>query len=146
MCINVFFPECIGAHYVCAWYPRRSEEGTGCPGTGLMDSCEPPCGCWESNLDPLQQQVLLTTEPSVRPPRLSILYMRKVSALRVNLSKYPERRRPGNQAIRKHRYLLSKSLVLWEITKCLSSRFWHEQFIFTEKSGGGSPYHKGWCT
>lgn len=94
-----FFPECIGAHYVCARYPWRPEEGTGCPGTGVMDSCEPLCGCWESNPDPLQQQVLLTTEPSLWPPRLSILYTRKVSALRVNLSKYPERWRltPGNQ-------------------------------------------------
>lgn len=95
-----FFPACIGTHYVCAWYPWRSEERTVCPGTGVLDSCEPPSRCWESNPDPLQwQQVLLTTEPSLRPPRLSILCTRKVSALRVNLSKYPERRRltPGNQ-------------------------------------------------
>lgn len=52
------------------WYPWRSEEDTGCPGTGIMDSYEPPCGCWESNPDPLQQQqVLLTTEPSLRAPK-----------------------------------------------------------------------------
>ena len=30
------------------------------------DCCEPPCGCWELNLGPLEeQQVLLTTEPSL---------------------------------------------------------------------------------
>lgn len=95
-----FFSACIGAHYVYAWYPWRSEEGTGYPGTGIMDSYESPCGCWESNSDPLQQQqVLLTTEPSLWLPRLSILYTRKVSALKVNLSKYTEWRRltPGNQ-------------------------------------------------
>lgn len=23
-----------------------------CRGTGVMDGCERPCGCWESNLDP----------------------------------------------------------------------------------------------
>ena len=31
-------------------------------------SCELPCGCWELNLDPLEEQpVLLTTEPSLQP-------------------------------------------------------------------------------
>lgn len=31
---------------------------------GAQGHVEPPCGCWESNLDPLQQQSLLNTEPS----------------------------------------------------------------------------------
>lgn len=32
---------------------------------GITDSCELPCGCWESNLGPLEEQsMLLTTEPS----------------------------------------------------------------------------------
>lgn len=29
-----------------------------------MDDCEPLHGCWESNMGPLNEQVLLTTEPS----------------------------------------------------------------------------------
>ena len=30
---------------------------------GVMDSCEPPCGCWKLNPGPLQEQpVLLPTE------------------------------------------------------------------------------------
>lgn len=30
-----------------------------------LDSCEPPCGCWSPNLDPLyEQQPFLTAEPS----------------------------------------------------------------------------------
>jgi hypothetical protein len=30
----------------------------------LIDGCEPPCGCWELNSEPLEDQsVLLTTEP-----------------------------------------------------------------------------------
>jgi hypothetical protein len=34
----------------------------------LSDGCELPCGCWEQNLGPLQEQsVLLTTEPSLQP-------------------------------------------------------------------------------
>jgi hypothetical protein len=27
-----------------------TEEKVRCPGTGVTDGCEPPCGCWESNL------------------------------------------------------------------------------------------------
>ena len=35
----------------------------------LIDGCEPPCGCWELNSGPLEEQaVLLTTEPSLQPP------------------------------------------------------------------------------
>lgn len=38
------------------------------PGTGIEDSCEPPCGCWDVNLGPLQEhQVVLTIEPSFQP-------------------------------------------------------------------------------
>jgi hypothetical protein len=30
-----------------------------------MDGCEPPCGCWDLNLGPLEgQSALLTAEPS----------------------------------------------------------------------------------
>jgi hypothetical protein len=36
------------------------EEGIGSD----TDGCEPPCGCWELNSGPLEEQsVLLTTEP-----------------------------------------------------------------------------------
>ena len=43
-------------------------EGVGSPGTGVTGSCEPPCGRWELNLDPLEEQsVLLTAEPSLQP-------------------------------------------------------------------------------
>jgi hypothetical protein len=31
----------------------------------IRDGCEPPCGCWELNSVPLEEQsVLLTSEPS----------------------------------------------------------------------------------
>jgi hypothetical protein len=34
----------------------------------ITDGCEPPCGCWELNSGPLQEQsLLLTTEPSLQP-------------------------------------------------------------------------------
>jgi hypothetical protein len=35
----------------------------------ITDGCEPPCGCWELNLGPSEEQsVLLLTEPSHQPP------------------------------------------------------------------------------
>lgn len=38
----------------------------GFPGTGVINGCEPTCGCWDSNFGPLEEQrVLLTTEWSL---------------------------------------------------------------------------------
>jgi hypothetical protein len=35
----------------------------------ITDGCEPPCGNWELNSGPLEEQsVLLITEPSLQPP------------------------------------------------------------------------------
>ena len=43
-------------------------EGARSPATGVTDSCELPCGYWELNPGPLEEQpVLLTTEPSPQP-------------------------------------------------------------------------------
>jgi hypothetical protein len=34
----------------------------------ITDGCEPPCGCWDLNSGPLEEQsVLLTAEPSLQP-------------------------------------------------------------------------------
>jgi hypothetical protein len=34
----------------------------------IMDGCEPPCGCWDLNSGPLEEQLVhLTTEPSLQP-------------------------------------------------------------------------------
>jgi hypothetical protein len=34
----------------------------------ITDGCKPPCGCWELNSGPLEEQsVLLTAEPSLQP-------------------------------------------------------------------------------
>ena len=42
----------------------------------ITDGCEPPCGCWELNSGPLEEQaMLLTTEPSLQPPILFIFYV-----------------------------------------------------------------------
>ena len=44
------------------------------PETGTMDDCGLPRGYLELNLDPLQEQVLLTTEPSLYPT-LDLVYL-----------------------------------------------------------------------
>jgi hypothetical protein len=36
----------------------------------IKDGYEPPCGCWDLNSGPSEEQsVLLTAEPSLQPPR-----------------------------------------------------------------------------
>ena len=48
---------------------QRPEEGIRSSGTDITDSYEMPCGCWEPNPGPLQeQQVLLSPEQSLQPP------------------------------------------------------------------------------
>jgi hypothetical protein len=43
------------------------------PGTGATDGCELPCGCWELNLGPLKEHlVLLTAEPPLQPQYVHI--------------------------------------------------------------------------
>ena len=60
---------CLSMYHVCAWCLWWPEEGIGSPGTGVTDSCELPCGCWELNPGPLEEQsVLLTTGPSLQLP------------------------------------------------------------------------------
>ena len=61
ICMSILLPRVIHTcpvHVCC----HRS------PGTGIRDSCELPCGCWELNPGPLEEQpVLLTAEPSLQP-------------------------------------------------------------------------------
>ena len=47
--------------------PTEGGEDGWIPATGDADSCEPPCGWWELNLGPLQEQKeLLTTNPPLQ--------------------------------------------------------------------------------
>ena len=40
------------------------------------DGCEPPCGCWELNSGPMEEQaMLLTSEPSLQPPQIKLLHI-----------------------------------------------------------------------
>lgn len=63
MCMYVF-PTCMYVHHVSPWCQSLSEEDFGCPGTRVLDGCEPLSGGWELGL--LQeQQMPLTAEPSL---------------------------------------------------------------------------------
>ena len=53
-------PACVSVHHVCA-VPVEARRGCHIPGTGVTDSCELLCGCWELNLGPLEEQRVLLT-------------------------------------------------------------------------------------
>lgn len=58
------------------WHPLRPQDGARCPGTGVTDSSKLLCGHWELGLGPLQgQQVLLTSEPPLRPSHNILLWV-----------------------------------------------------------------------
>jgi hypothetical protein len=46
---------------VCVWYPWSPEEGHRVSGTRVTVGCELPCGCWDSNPGPLEEQPVLLT-------------------------------------------------------------------------------------
>lgn len=62
--------EYFACTYVCAQHTclvlQRSEEGFGFPKTRVMDDCELPYGCWQSNSGSLQKQVPLSSK-SISP-------------------------------------------------------------------------------
>lgn len=58
---------------MCMLGAYEVKEDTGFPGTEAAEDCELSGGCWESNLNPQQeQQELLTPEPTLLP-RLHVL-------------------------------------------------------------------------
>lgn len=46
--------------------PEEVKEVVGTPDTGVMDSYETSCRCWDLNPDPLQEQVCLIIELSLQ--------------------------------------------------------------------------------
>lgn len=54
------------------------QEIVGSPGTGVKNSCEPTRGSWELNSSPPNEQVHLTTDPSLQPPTLVNAHKRSV--------------------------------------------------------------------
>jgi hypothetical protein len=59
------FILCIWVHCSCLQTHQKKASDL------IADGCEPPCGCWELNSVPLEEQSgLLTTEPSLQPHSL----------------------------------------------------------------------------
>ena len=54
----------------------------------ILDGFEPPCGCWDLNSGPLEEQsVLLTTEPSLQPlPVFMIVVLVQIALSLFNLN------------------------------------------------------------
>lgn len=50
------------------------KDGIGSLGTKLKDSCEPLFGFWELNSDPIQDQVLLTSDHHSSPYFLFLIH------------------------------------------------------------------------
>lgn len=69
-------PTCVSVHHVCA-VPAEARRNQGkFPATGVTYSCELPCGFWETNPGPLQeQQMFLIPEPLSSPPFPTILLL-----------------------------------------------------------------------
>lgn len=69
MCILFYVYECFGHMYVlhvcCACGGQKSSEGPLSWGHGWLEYSL--CECWQLNTSPLQEQVLLITEPSLHP-------------------------------------------------------------------------------
>lgn len=66
MCL-IILPACMYVNHVYAWWPQRSGEGVGSPGTGVTGGFKLLCGCWDLNPGPPEEHlVLLTTKSSLQ--------------------------------------------------------------------------------
>lgn len=52
------FHECECFAYMCVWCPQRKEENTKSPEIEVVDSGELLYGCWQLDLDPLQEHLI----------------------------------------------------------------------------------------
>jgi hypothetical protein len=80
VCVSILL-ACRPVHHMLSWCPRRSEEGVKFPGTGDKNGYSPPCLCWDSNPDTVQEQggmeawrigsAIKSTDCSSRGPRFN---------------------------------------------------------------------------
>ena len=62
-----YFLKDLSIYYVYSIPPASMPAGQKRAPTLIIDGCESPCGCWELNSVPLEEQpVLLTSEPSLQ--------------------------------------------------------------------------------
>jgi hypothetical protein len=53
--------------------PIEAKEGGGVPDVGVLDGREPPCECWEPNLDPLEPLICWAITPTPCSNSLRVL-------------------------------------------------------------------------
>jgi hypothetical protein len=71
MCVCVCVCVCVFCMHVCTMCMCGSyDEGVRFPGTVVTEGCKPLWGCWESNLGPLLEEMLLTTKPCLQPHKI----------------------------------------------------------------------------
>lgn len=69
VCLGIL-PACMCTPCVCLVLTgaRKRELDLGCPGIGVMGSCEPSCGCWGLNVGLLEEhQKFLATKQFLQP-------------------------------------------------------------------------------
>jgi hypothetical protein len=65
-------PAYVFVYRVCVCSVPEGQEKMSTPlELELIEGCVSPCECWNLHPDPLQEQVLLTTEPVFQPPSFS---------------------------------------------------------------------------
>jgi hypothetical protein len=78
------FSKYIYVHHTCA-VSEEAGRGIGSPGTGVIDSCEPPCGYWGLTWVLCKNNKwlrwLLATEPSLQPPLVAFLLSRRMAGI-----------------------------------------------------------------
>lgn len=69
LCLYVCFSMCALVCFITMWMSgaRKANDDVWSFGAGVKDDCEPPGRCWELNLGPLIEQVLLNTEQFLQP-------------------------------------------------------------------------------
>lgn len=81
--------ECIYIQKHASW-TEGQKRTLGLIGTGVMDSCEPSCGCWELNLGALNEHVLLISHLCRLSRRFSFLKEKCVRVACVSVFVTPE--------------------------------------------------------
>jgi hypothetical protein len=62
VCVLCAYLPGVYVYVLCAYLvPKEARRGSQIPGTVVTSDCEPPSGCWELNLCPLKEHMLLAS-------------------------------------------------------------------------------------
>lgn len=86
-----FLLKGMSVYHVQVWFSQKPENDIRLTGTWVTDNNEPPCGCWEVNLDPLKEQsVFSISESSLQPLSFSEKKKAKITAAGNMASEYQQ--------------------------------------------------------